>query len=380
MTGLMEGIAAMALALALLPLLLGLWNLLLFRTPKDAPPPGTAVSILIPARNEESNIGDAVRAALSSTGLELEVVVLDDHSTDRTGMIVRDIAASDRRVRLEQAPPLPPGWSGKQHACDVLGLRARHPILLYQDADVRLRPGAAAAGATFLLRRSDLGLVSGFPQELTETMAERLVVPQIHVLLLGYLPMAFMRLFRSAGFGAGCGQFMMARADAYRQVGGHAVIRGSLHDGVTLPRAFRRAGFMTDIFDATRLAHCRMYRGWDDVWNGFSKNATEGMATPVALPVWTVLLAGGHLLPWLLAPAAAFTGDVTTLAYAAGAIASVLTYRCLLAWRFRQDWQSVLLHPAGVVLMLAIQWSALLNHRKGRPAVWRGRTYSGAQS
>ncbi len=374
----MTVLAWACLSLALLPLGLGLWNMLLFRTPKKYDLPGTSVSILIPARNEEATIAASVGAALASTGVAVEVVVLDDHSTDRTADIVRGIAERDPRVRLETAPPLPPGWSGKQHACWVLAQRARYGLLLFQDADVCLSPDAAARAAGFLMRRPDLGLVSGFPRELTGSLPEHLVVPQIHVLLLGYLPMGMMRLLRAPGLGAGCGQFMLARRDAYEAVGGHSSIRTSLHDGVTLPRVFRRGGYMTDIFDATRLARCRMYRGWGEVWSGFGKNATEGMATPVALPVWTLLLGGGHVLPWLLAPVAWLAGETQALDLLALALVCSMGYRVLLGFRFRQCPAGVLLHPLGVVLMLAIQWAALLGKRRGRAATWRGRTYPSA--
>lgn len=373
----METLAWIALGLALLPLLLGLWNLALYRrAPRRAPPGGTAVSVLIPARNEEANIGDAVRAVLASRDVDLEVVVLDDHSTDQTAAIVREIAATDPRARLELAPPLPEGWSGKQHACWVLSQRARHDLFLYQDADVRLAPDAVARLAAFMADRPRVGLVSGFPQELTATTGERLLIPMIHVLLLGYLPMAFMRLFRAPGFGAGCGQLMMIRREAYEATGGHRAIKRSLHDGVTLPPVVRRAGWWTDLVDATDIACCRMYRGWAECWAGFSKNAGEGMAKPVALPVWTLLLAGGHLLPWALLVYALLAGDGAVLPLAAAGVGASMAYRSLLALRFRQSWQGVLLHPAGVAAMLALQWSALLNPR--RPAVWRGRAYTGS--
>ncbi|OYD86396.1 glycosyltransferase [Azospirillum brasilense] len=368
-------LAALSLALALLPLGLGLVNLCLYRRPRAEPPPGAAVSILIPARNEEATIAAAVRAALSSCGVTVEVVVLDDHSTDRTAAIVRALAARDPRLRLETAPPLPPGWSGKQHACQTLAGLARHPVLLFQDADVRLAPDAARRACGALLA-GKAGLVSGFPRQETDTLAEALVIPLIHVLLLGYLPMVGMRWSSSPGFAAACGQLIAVRRDAHEAAGGHAAIATSLHDGVTLPRAFRRAGQGTDLFDATGLARCRMYRGWGEVWSGFSKNATEGMATPVALPVWTLLLFGGHVLPWLLlgwAALAPLPDAVTVLA--ALAAAAGLTFRLLLAVRFRQSLAGALLHPVGILILLAIQWSALLRARRGRPAEWRGRAY-----
>ncbi|MBP2315336.1 glycosyltransferase [Azospirillum soli] len=368
-------LAVASLILALLPLVLVFVNLFFYHSPRDAPPPGVAVSVLIPARNEEATIGAAVEAVLASRDVALEVVVLDDHSTDATATVVEAIARRDPRVRLERAPPLPPGWSGKQHACHVLSTRARHPMLLFQDADVRLSPDAAGRIAGFLLAR-DAGLVSGFPRQETGTLSERLVIPLIHMLLLGYLPMAAMRWTRAPAFAAACGQLIAVRRDAYRRAGGHASIRASLHDGLTLSRAFRRTGLMTDLFDATDLAACRMYRGWNEVWAGFGKNATEGMATPAALPLWTLLLFGGHALPWLLLGAALVTPVPGWAVLAsAGAVAAGLGLRLILAVRFRQSMAGALLHPVGVVILLAIQWTALLHASRGRPALWRGRAY-----
>lgn len=372
--------AAAALGLSLLPLLLGLMNLALYRRPKDrlgqAAPPGTAVSVLIPARDEAATIEGAVRCALASEGIEIEVVVLDDHSTDATADIVARLVREDARVRLEQAPPLPPGWSGKQHACHLLARHARHPVLLFQDADVRLSPGGVAAIAEHLLAR-DAALVSGFPRQETRTAGEKLLVPMMLFLLIGYLPLIGMRLTRYPIFAAACGQLIALRRDAYERAGGHAAIRTSLHDGLKLPKAFRAAGFMTDLLDATDLASCRMYRGWRETWHGFSKNAAEGMATPVALPVWTVLLFGGHILPWvLLLSSLAVRFPPAALALAAAAAAAGIAFRLLLAARFRTSLLGALLHPVGVTLTLAIQWRALAAARQGRPAEWRGRQYN----
>jgi len=372
-------LAMLSLVLALLPLGLAFVNQHLYRPPEESAPPGTAVSILIPARDEAATIGAAVAAALANHDVALEVVVLDDHSTDGTAALVEAMARTDPRLRLERAPPLPPGWSGKQHACHALAGLARHPVLLFQDADVRLAPDAVRRIAGFLLAR-DAGLVSGVPRQETGTAAEVLVIPLIHLLLLGYLPMTAMRRRPDPRFAAACGQLIAVRRDAYERAGGHAAIRTSLHDGLTLPRAFRRAGIMTDLFDATDLATCRMYRGWDQVWAGFGKNATEGMATPAALPVWTLLLVGGHVLPWLLL-AAALVAPVPgwALLLSAGGAAAGLRLRLMQAVRFRQSLAGALLHPLGVLVLLAIQWSALLRARRGRPALWRGRAYPSNQ-
>ncbi|HEY0203112.1 MAG TPA: glycosyltransferase family 2 protein [Acetobacteraceae bacterium] len=358
-------LVSLALVLAFGPLLLGLWNLMLFRVP----PPAAglpAVSVLIPARNEEANIGDACAAVLASTGVQVELVVLDDASTDRTPDILRAIA--DPRLRIASAPMLPPGWSGKQHACNVLGGLARHDLMVFVDADVRLAPDALSRMAGYMTRHP-VGLASGFPRQVTVTWSEQLLLPLIHFLLLGYLPMAAMLRSGSPGLGAGCGQLFIARRDAYVQAGGHAAIRASLHDGLTLPRAFRRAGLMTGLFDATPFATCRMYADAAQVWEGLCKNATEGMAKPWALPVWTVILFGGQVLPVLL---------MLTVPSLPAALAVMASYgfRLLLAARFRQPWLAALLHPLGVMAVLVVQWSSLARALRGRPATWRGRAYT----
>lgn len=371
----LTALATVAVSLALLYAALTVINLLVFRPPGPAPEAARPrVSLLIPARDEAHNIDGVLSAALASEGVDLEVVVLDDGSTDGTGARVRAWAEADPRVRLIQGPSLPRGWNGKQHACWNLARAAAHDVLAWQDADVRLAPGALARLAAHLERRR-LDLVSGFPREVTGSLAEALVIPQIHVLLLGYLPLPFARLFRAKGLAAGCGQLMMARRQPYLAMGGHGAIRASRHDGVTLPRAFRAAGLRTDFVDASSLAACRMYEGAEQVWRGFAKNATEGMAKPVALPVWTVLLGGGHVLPFLLVPLAELARDAEALRLAAIGVALVWGARTMLAARVQQSALSVLLHPLGVVLVLAIQWAALVSAWRGVPQSWRGRTY-----
>ena len=357
-------LGVVALLLAALPFVLTLLNLRGFRTPPEAAVP-QPISVLIPARNEAANIGPAVHAVLANTGIPFEVVVLDDGSTDATASILAGIA--DPRLRVISGPALPPGWSGKQHACAVLAGAARHDLLVFTDADVRLSPDALRRMAGFM-EANDVGLASGFPRQVVETWSEQLLLPLIHFLLLGYLPMSMMRRSPSPGLGAGCGQLFIARRAAYEAAGGHAAIRRSLHDGITLPRAFRRAGIMTGLFDATTFASCRMYASAAEVWSGLGKNATEGMARPVPLLIWTVLLAGGHVLPLVLVITAPSPAAVAALVLSIG-------LRFILAARFRQPEVSALLHPVGILGLLAVQWAALIRSWRGRPAMWRGRAY-----
>jgi glycosyltransferase involved in cell wall biosynthesis len=369
------------LALALVPLLVFLDNLFLFRRPAAGLATPQPISVLIPARNEEASIGEAIGSITQQAGVELELLVLDDHSTDSTAQVIEQFARSDARVRRISAPPLPESWCGKQHACWILAKHALFDRLLWIDADVRLEAGALRTLAQIDLRPAPL--VSGFPFEETRTWLEVMLIPLIHFILLGFLPLRMMRQRLSPSLGAGCGQLFLADRTAYQSAGGHAAIRASLHDGITLPRAFRRAGFMTDIFDATLLARCRMYDSSAATWRGLMKNATEGIATTSGILPWTIVLLFGQVLPlplflYLLAN---HRSEKTPLCLALLAMVVGVWIRIICAWRFSRRGQglqafcSAVTHSIGVVLFLVIQWHAFGRRLWGHRSEWRGRLY-----
>jgi hypothetical protein len=247
-------------------------------------------------------------------------------------------------------------------------------LLLFLDADVRLHPDGVARLVAFL-HESEADLVSGIPRQETGTLLERLLIPLIHFVLLGFLPIQRMRASRHPAYAAGCGQLFLARRSSYERVGGHAAIRATLHDGIQLPRAFRGAGLQTDLCDATDIATCRMYHGAGEVWRGLAKNATEGLGSPRLIVLSTLLLLGGQvspvvllgLAPWL--PAAVF---------GLSAIATLCSYvpRLIAAVRFRQSFLGALLHSVGALILVMIQWYALLRYVRGLPSDWKGRTYA----
>ncbi len=386
-----DTLAAIALMLAAAPAGLFVLNLFVYRPlsrssrraeahsesaeEKSVPPqPGShGVSVLIPARNEEQNIRAMLEALLKNRDCHFEVIVLDDHSTDGTAAIATGFALRDARVRLESAPPLPAGWCGKQHACHILGQLARHPLLVFIDADVRLASDALTRMVSFM-ERTEADLASGVPRQELGTFSERLLIPLIHFILLGFLPMNAMRRTHWPPMSAGCGQLFIARRDAYEKSGGHAMLRDSLHDGIKLPRVFRQAGLTTDLFDATDLATCRMYHTNAETWRGLAKNATEGLAGPGTIVPMTALLLGGQVLPFVLLGFAPLTSGTALVLNGVAAFLAGLP-RLMAVWRFRQPLGSALLHPVGVVVLLAIQWHALVRHLAGKPSEWKGRSY-----
>ncbi|HEY5779091.1 MAG TPA: glycosyltransferase family 2 protein [Terrimicrobiaceae bacterium] len=369
-------LAILGCLFAVVPAALFARNLALYRPTPSGALTYVRCSVLIPARNEEANIAPAVRSILESTDTDIEVIVLDDDSTDRTAEIVREIAKADHRARIETAPPLPAGWCGKQHACHVLSRLASHPLLIFLDADVRLKRGAVARMAAFM-EQSGAALASGVPEQETRSFSERLLVPLIHFVLLGFLPIGRMRTDGKPAFGAGCGQLFVALREAYEACGGHGAIRSTLHDGPKLPRVFRAAGFHTDLFDATDIAVCRMFSTGGDVWRGLARNAHEALGSPRLIVPATLVLFCGQVLPLIALASICRSAAPSRLALAFAFVGTGAAFlpRLVAVRRFRQSLEGALLHPFGICALLGIQWFAFFRSLLRRPAVWKDRKY-----
>lgn len=331
------------------------------------------LSVLIPARNEAESIGPAIESILANTHPDFHLYVLDDASEDNTAAIVEQKGITDSRVTLLNSEPLGAGWNGKQHACWQLACNTERPWLLFLDADVRLTSDALERIVAEALR-IDAPLLSGFPYQETGTFAEKLLIPMMHFVLLGYLPIRTMRSNSDPKFSAGCGQLFLSQRDAYFKVGGHQAIKSSRHDGIKLPKAFRLAGFKTDLFDASDIATCRMYQSLPQVLVGLLKNANEGIANKYLIVPFTVLLGGAAILP-IPSLFYAIWHHQSLLAISLLFIATCLVFvpRYLAAVRFRQSGLGVLLHPLSVLWFLQIQWQAFFGSIMGVRVTWRGR-------
>lgn len=375
-------------ACAALPAVMTVLNLREYREPSVSTTAALpAVTVIIPARNEASGIAACVGGVLLSSNIDLHVLVVDDASTDNTAEIVRSMAAQDARLKLIASAALPAGWNGKQHACWQGAQAATAPLLCFLDADVRLHPDALARTVSQMVRER-AALLSGFPRQITGTWLEKLLIPLIHFVLLGLLPMRNLRLTTKPAYAAGCGQFLLVDREAYTRSGGHEAIRHTMHDGLLLPRLLRSRGYTTRLADLTALAECRMYTSAAATWNGLSKNATEGIAAPARIVPMTLLLGLGQVLPlpllWLawerttfLIP---FLGPPIRIGMAPvwwALFAVLLSYlpRLINAVRYRQSWMGALLHPLGVALLLVLQWVALVRKLLGQ-ATWKSRTYA----
>ena len=337
------------------------------------------LSVLIPARNEAETIEACIESIFES-GVDLdEVVVYEDRSTDETAAIVEQMQGVFPRLRLVDGEPLPEGWVGKPHACHRLVEESSGDTLVFVDADTTVEPG----GLERLVSLLDDGpagraeMVTAVPGQRYGSFGERLVVPLLHLTYTSWLPLSLVWRSSDPRFLAANGQLVAVRREALEEVGGFAAIQGEIVDDMALARRMKEAGRKVVFADGWKMARCRMYDSWREVWQGFSKNLYEGIGGRVGMLGFVVALyLAAFVLPYL-GLAGWAVGAVGQTA-GVGALAGVgcnVALRGLLALRFRQPVEGLVLHPVGVLALVAIAVNSALWHLRGE-IPWAGRVYA----
>jgi cellulose synthase/poly-beta-1,6-N-acetylglucosamine synthase-like glycosyltransferase len=345
-------------------------NARLLRRPPSLPSAPPRLSVLIPARDEQARIGACLTAVLASRGCELEVVVGDDGSTDDTAGVVARMAATDERVRLLRITPPPHGRLGKPNACQQLADAAAHDTLVFVDADVVVAPDGLARTAA-LLDDAGLDLVSPYPRQITGTTPERLVQPLLQWSWLTFLPLRAAERWAAPTLVAANGQLLACRRRAYTAAGGHAAVAGEVIEDVALARAFKRSGLVATVADGTQLAQCRMYQGWPELRDGYTKSlwattrTRAGSAGLAAMLAWLYVVPPTALVWRLLRarPGAAIAGA----GYAAGVAGRIIAARRTGGSVAGAPW-----HPVSVLVALGLLARSHLARHRGR-LQWKGR-------
>ncbi|MDQ4075040.1 MAG: glycosyltransferase family 2 protein [Chloroflexota bacterium] len=363
-----ETFSAAALALSGGTLLL---NLLCFRRP-DGVLPGDPpfISVLVPARNEERNIEACLRSLLAQDYPTFEVVVLDDHSEDRTSEMLQRIAREHphSRFTIRRGSTLPPDWGGKNWACHQLaGLAdSRSRYLLFTDADTVHAPDVLRR-VVAEAERDRLALLSLMPEQQVESWGERLVVPLLALQILGYLPLAAVEWLPIPAFAAANGQFMFFRREVYDSFGGHSAYPLGLAEDVILAQRVKVERGRVRLANGATLVRCRMYRNLGEVLAGFRRSFAGGFRFGATISGFMLLFnVVAYWLPFVGLPFSRLARPLS---------GSIILLRMALAWHTRTPKLAVLAHPVGMTMLLWAQLLAVYDAFIGGETRWKGRRY-----
>lgn len=348
------------------------------------------VSVLVPARNEAATIAACVTSLLSQTYPKMDVLVLDDGSTDGTSQQLDALSRQYPQLTVIYTTNDPPsGWNGKSYACHRLAQRATGEWLLFTDADTIHAPTSVERGVIQACAL-DADLLSAFPSQRVETWSERFLVSFV----MNFLPLTTVNLAamwrgRSRHLLAN-GQYLLARAKIYDALGGHASVAHALVDDFALARRFSVGGYTVALVDGSSMLECRMYRSFREVWEGFSKNLLIALASspaflsPAASSTSRVcnvmanllrapLFAWGYACVYVLP-------FVRLLRYEQRSMAIIeacwlLLLRSVVARQLKRPPDEIVTTPLAAWGVMAICLGALFRRWRGRRIAWKGRLY-----
>ncbi|MGZ8376015.1 MAG: glycosyltransferase [Gemmatirosa sp.] len=353
--------------------------------PADAPADAPRVSVIVPARDEARNIASCLASVLASTWPALEVLVVDDHSTDGTGDIARAIAERDARVRVLANPPLPTGWMGKQWACATGAAEARGEVLCFVDADTTHAPDLVPR-AVNAMRARGAALLSVAGRQEMASFWERVVQPQVFAVIAGrYGGTERVSRSRRTVDKIANGQCLLMTRAAYDRVGGHAAVRDVVAEDLKMAQRTHAAGLPVHLVLGEAQLATRMYTSLRELVGGWRKNVFAGGREAMPLgrfgrlifPLLLVLPALMQLWPLgvLLAAGAGFVESPPMVRAAVLAITATLLFWMAIYRHAGLSPLWALLYPLGAGTYLTITVQAIA---RGQRVEWRGREYVSA--
>tara|TARA_Y100001935_G_scaffold224416_1_gene200812 strand:+ start:227701 stop:228867 length:1167 start_codon:yes stop_codon:yes gene_type:complete len=339
------------------------------------------VSICIPARNEEMNIKKCVESALNQNYPYFEVLVLDDQSTDMTPEILQMIEAEHVDLKIFKGAPKPKDWLGKPWACHQLSKQAQGDFLLFLDADVWLHKNALKQTVPFF---SAFDAITVWPEQVTETFWEKMIVPMIYFALFTLLPAkyverpprwlpSFFKTRLEHKFVAACGQYFAFKRTAYDNIGGHEAVKDEVVEDMALAKLLKQNEIRLKMFHGADQIWCRMYRSHHDIWQGFQKNFYAGFGSAFEFFFMWVLHLIVYLFPVYALFYGLFYGSFELILFATGILTLIFVQRLVLAAKFKWNIFYGLLHPISVIWFQVLALSIFWNKLTGKRTEWKGR-------
>lgn len=333
------------------------------KLPASPVPHTDLVSILIPARNEEECIITLLSSIKEQNYSNIEVLVLDDNSSDKTFQLCESFAKSDSRFKVIKGQKLEGSWLGKNFACHQLASKAKGKYMLFLDADEVIEDGLIN-NAVHRMRQGRLALLSLFTNQVMLTVGERLVVPLMHFLLLNSLPLRLVRLSKNPKLSAASGQFMLFDSVSYHTHQWHAQVKDKIVEDIEIMKLVKAYQYKGESLLANGYIACRMYTGFTEAVNGFSKNLLAGFNYNIAGLICYLLLI-------IVGPV--FIALYLNYSLLFFAITLIVLTRIMISLASGQNvLLNILLHPFQMLSLVLISCISIKRHLTKR-INWKGR-------
>jgi len=319
------------------------------------------VSVLIPARDEENRISECLQSLISQCSNVIEIIVLDDRSTDATAEIVMEFSEQDSRVKLMAGDELPSGWIGKHWACHQLSLVSEGQYLLFLDADTVLEEDAILLA----LRKATEGncdLLTFMPRRIAKCVAEKLMFPFIDWAIFCWLPMSQAHKRKNPYLSATYGQFMLFKRLAYEQIGGHSRVKDNAVDDMELGRMTKREGLVWSLLDGGGLVTSLPYENNVDALKGISRSVFPALNYHVSLLVAFSIL----LLAIAYIPPYNFINEVISDQFSTGffylslfSLSMLVISWAFVCVRFKHPKYLVILFPVSITLVVLVAYYSM---------------------
>lgn len=326
-----------------------------------------SVTAVVPARNEEAVIAACVEA-LAQQPEVMEILVVNDQSTDRTAEIVRGLMQKIAKLHLLETTGVPAGWVGKNNAVFMGAQEAKARWLLFTDADAELQLGAVAR-ALEIANEKSAALVSFSPEQVTEAWYEKALIPFVYARLAKHFSYQMVNEPKSPAAAAN-GQFLMMRRDAYEAMGGHASVAGEVLEDVALARRAKAAHFRLWFASGQGIVRARMYRSFGAMWEGWRKNLYLLVGGKPSA-VWREIEAVTPWIPLVLIIVGIVRFPPVTFLGVLFLLMRQFIYGTELS-RNQYPFKFIIYYVPGVALYVGVLWASYLAHARGKVA-WKGR-------
>lgn len=352
-----------------------------FKLPKEIRDNDPLISVLIPARNEEDNIRKCLMSLVDQDYKNIEILVLDDNSTDDTSKVIKRISKIHKNIKFLKGKPLPEGWTGKNYACYQLFKKSKGKYLFFTDADT-IHNKRSVSSAISCLVHNDLDIVSASPKQIMRSFHERMVngLTNFQVLIP---PLLIIEKSKIPVYGSGVGSLMLFKRSVYKKLGGHKEVRTSCIEDTSISKFFIKMGYKFMIFNGVKTYSTRLHQSFTEIYDSFCRvflgnfNNNRFVVSLIVL-----VLSVFFLFPFILLTALPlFNFDSSIFFYSnlsllVFQVLLILLTRVMSTVRINGKILDIFLHPVSVLYIVFMNIKLIFQGRGHTKIRWKGRLYS----